>query len=187
MRNISAPVPPEGYEKKLEIDLQKNKKLAVILNVSSLTILLVLLTFGFIFLIEFNILYFNPIQFLILCISILIYTFLHEIVHGIFMWIFSGVRPHFGATLLYAYAGSESLFNKRSYIWIALAPAVILGLLLTVFMTLMPPYFCWILYIVQCMNISGSCGDFYVAYKILKMPHDVLIHDTGVSMTVYGR
>ena len=51
---------------------------------------------------------------------------LHEIIHGGFMKAFSGLKPRYGFTGLYAYAGSDALFNRRQYLIIAFAPVVIL-------------------------------------------------------------
>ena len=55
------------------------------------------------------------------------YIVLHEAVHGAFMWYFSKRKPHFGISLQYAYAGSESYFRKTPYLIIALAPFAVWG------------------------------------------------------------
>lgn len=36
----------------------------------------------------------------------------HEAVHGLAMWVAGRVKPHFGFTLMYAYAGSDAFFQK---------------------------------------------------------------------------
>ena len=46
----------------------------------------------------------------------LVYMVLHELVHGVFMKRFSGVKPNYGYTGMYAYAGSNAYFDKKSYI-----------------------------------------------------------------------
>ena len=45
----------------------------------------------------------------------------------------------------------------------------------------------WCVYIVQITNISGAAGDMYVTGKFLRLPRDILVHDSGVSMTVYAK
>jgi hypothetical protein len=115
------------------------------------------------------------------------YIVLHELVHGIFMKHFSGVKPKYGFTLMYAYAGSEAYFNKKSYIIIALAPVVIWGAVLGVLCAVLPQSWFWVVYLIQIGNISGAAGDFYVTFKFLKLPKDILVNDTGVAMTVYTK
>lgn len=44
----------------------------------------------------------------------------------------------------------------------------------------------WVIYLIQIYNIAGSTGDMYVVQKISKMPKDVLVFDSGVSMEFYS-
>ena len=115
------------------------------------------------------------------------YIVLHELVHGVFMKCFSGIKPKYGFTLMYAYAGSSAYFNKKSYIIIALAPVVIWGAVLGVLCAVLPQSWFWVVYLIQIGNISGAAGDFYVTFKFLKLPKDILVNDTGVAMTVYTK
>jgi hypothetical protein len=98
---------------------------------------------------------------------------------------FSGVRPHYGFTGLYAYAGSDVYFSKRHYLRIALAPLVIWGILLAVLNALVPAGWFWVVYLIQIINISGAAGDLYVCVRFSKLPADILIQDTGVEMRVF--
>lgn len=115
-----------------------------------------------------------------------LYIVLHELVHGIFMKRFSGIKPNYGFTLMYAYAGSTAYFNKKHYIIIALAPIVVWGIVLTIINCFVPASWFWVVYFIQIMNISGAAGDLYVTYKFSKMPKNILVHDSGVAMTVYS-
>ena len=47
----------------------------------------------------------------------------------------------------------------------------------------MPPDWFWVLYLLQIGNVAGSAGDVYVTLRVLKMPGDTLIMDTGTRMT----
>lgn len=118
-------------------------------------------------------------------VGYIVYIILHELVHGIFMKHFSGVKPKYGFTLMYAYAGSSAYFNKKSYIIIALAPVVIWGVVLGVLCAVLPQSWFWVAYFIQMGNIAGAAGDFYVTLKFMKLPKDILVNDTGVAMTVY--
>ena len=181
---------PNGYSKALNIDLQKNKRLAVLVNVTALFIMAVMIIAA-VFFIPFKT-FFNTdniliyvIRFLVVWLGMVAYIFLHELVHGIFMKHFSGVKPHYGFTGLYAYAGSSAYFDRKQYIIIALAPIAILGIILLMINCIVPKAWFWVIYIIQITNISGAAGDIYVTYKMLRLPATLLVNNTGVSMTVY--
>lgn len=105
-------------------------------------------------------------------VGMVVYMILHEFVHGILMKKFSGVKPKYGFTGLYAYAGSTAYFDRKHYIIIALAPIVIWGIVLAVLQFAVPDHGhgSYILY--QIINISGAAGDIYVTYKMSRLPAD---------------
>ena len=181
---------PEGYEEILSIDLQKDKRLMLTVNGAAMLISIAMIVLGII-LHPIKIFYHE--QFLIralmhlaiIGVGSVLYIILHEVVHGVFMRLFCRVKPRFGFTGLYAYAGSDAYYAKLPYITIALAPVVIWGVVLLVLCLLFPDFF-WAIYFIQITNISGAAGDLFVTAKFLRMPKDILVRDTGVSMTVYG-
>ena len=184
---------PEGYIPLFGIDLQKNKRLALLVNLAALLIAAVMIVPA-LFLMPISqlfsmssglVLYF--LRFVVLLAGIVIYMVLHELIHGLFIKFFSGVRASYGFTGLYAYAGSEAYFHKKSYLIIALAPVVILGMILLAVNFLVPDSWFWVVYFIQVCNLSGAAGDFYVVGRFAGLPENVLVQDTGVSMTVYGQ
>lgn len=184
---------PEGYSEEFGIDLQKNKKLMLLVNGIAIAIMLPMAFLGALavpfasFFGSDELWYMPLLKASVLMLGYIAYIVLHELVHGIFMKHFSGVKPKYGFTLMYAYAGSEAYFNKKSYIIIALAPVVIWGAVLGVLCAVLPQSWFWVVYLIQIGNISGAAGDFYVTFKFLKLPKDILVNDTGVAMTVYTK
>lgn len=124
--------------------------------------------------------------FVIFIAGMVVYLILHEAVHGILMRVFGSSKPFYGFTGIYAYAGSKDYFFKRSYIVISLAPVVILGGVLVLLNILVDPRWFWGVYLIQMINVSGAAGDFYVTWKFCRMPSDILVRDSGVSMVVYS-
>lgn len=183
---------PAGYEKLRDIDLKNNRREALLVNGTAVVIAVAMTLIGHAAV---------PVQTLFdmsrapaffarfgaLLIGAAAYIALHEAVHGVVMYRFSGVKPSFGFTGLYAYAGSTAYFNRRSYIVIALAPVVVWGVVLAVVGGLAARPWFWVVYLIQISNISGAAGDLYVTSLMLKMPEDILVCDAGVSMTVYSR
>lgn len=183
---------PSGYSEILSVDLQKNKKQAVIVNIIAIIIGLAM-GIGMHFYIPVTTLFdmsngFIPylIRFAALLVGMIAYIFLHELVHGITMKMFGAKKIKYGFTGIYAYAGSENYFGKVPYIIIALAPIVVWGIVLGVLNFFVPTGFFWVVYLIQIINISGAAGDLYVTAKFLRLPKDILVNDVGVSMTVYS-
>ena len=183
---------PEGYKEILHIDLQKDKKLMLIVNgIAVLIMVLMLVVAVAIVPLTTLIDYEQPSELLhkvaVLGIGSLAYIILHEAVHGIFMRRYCTAKVKFGFTGMYAYAGSEGYYCRKHYITIALAPIVIWGVVLLVANLLVPVSWFYVIYFIQVTNISGAAGDLYVSRKMSKLPQDILVRDTGVAMTVFSR
>ena len=184
---------PENYKKILVIDLKKNKKLSFLVNFIAIVIAVVMIIPAH-FIVPISVLFDMEqglgnyaLRFGVLAVSAVAYIILHELVHGIAMKICGTQKVKSGFTGLYAFAGSEDYYDKRSYIFIALAPVVLWGVLLAVLTVVVPDEWFWIAYFIQITNISGAAGDFYVTAKFSKLSPDILIRDYGLGMTVYLR
>jgi len=178
---------PQGYKELEQVDLQKDKKLAFIVNGMGVIIMIAAFFIGHA-IVPFTEFYRMDgiVPLLAVCIGTIFYMVLHELVHGIFMLYYSKKKPFYGFTGMYAYAGSKCYFNKKSYIVIALAPIVIWGIVLLILNLLFQKTWFWVIYFIQICNLSGAAGDLYVSYRFSKLPADILINDIGVSMTIYG-
>lgn len=177
---------PCGYKKILSVNLQKDKKLALKINIASFIAAVVMGVIAGLIITKEYLLYFDLIKITIALVSMVIYLVMHEFIHGITMKFFGSKTVKYGFTGLYAYAGSEEYFNKNVYMTTALAPVVICGILLIVLNLFCGMEWFLVIYLIQICNIAGSVGDMYVVHKILKMPKDVLVMDSGVSMEFYS-
>ena len=184
---------PEGYREILSIDLQKDQKTALLVNGLTLIPTVILAVIG---------LAVAPIRSLfdmsrgfgsyflrfgILLAGLVAYVVLHELTHAAVMKAYGAKKLRFGYTGLYAYAGSEEdFFAKRPYRQIALAPLVVWTVIFCILAFVVPRDWFWVIWFWQIMNVSGAAGDVYVTVKLLRQPQDILVKDTGVSMTVYS-
>ena len=183
---------PDGYRKLTDIDLMNNKKEMLLVNGAAvlLMVLCVLpaaLRVPLAALFDTSDMLAYALRFLALAGGTVLYLVLHELVHGIFMWHYTKVKPRYGFTGLYAYAGSDAYFCRTHYLVIALAPVVIWGIVLAVLTAMATPAWFWVVYGIQIFNISGAAGDLYVTMRLLRMPQDILITDSGVAMQVFCR
>lgn len=183
---------PAGYREVCRIDLQKDKKLALLVNGAALLIgaaMIVPMHFRVSIAALFDLSDgFLPylLRFLCLILGLTLYIVLHELVHAAAMRLSGTRKVNFGFTGLYAFAGSADYYDRPHYILIALAPIVVWGIVLGVLCAAVPPAWFWVVYFIQVTNISGAAGDLYVTYRMAKLPPDLLVQDSGVSMAVYA-
>ena len=183
---------PDGFVEIYSIDLKKNKKAALLVNALAIIIGVALAIIGH-FIVPITTLFSMDsgitmcmLRYLVLVISLILYIILHELVHGSAMKICGTKKVKYGFTGLYAFAGSNDYYDKISYIFIALAPIVVWGIILAVINIFVPAEWFWIVYFIQLSNLSGAAGDLYVTVKFSKMPRDILIFDYGVGMKVFS-
>ena len=92
---------PQGYREVRRVDLMRNRRQAVRVNLLALMITGGMTALGFVIcppFSELEISIHKVLGVLMMLAGILIYMALHEIIHGMFMHAFSGRRPHYGYT-----------------------------------------------------------------------------------------
>ncbi len=184
---------PEGYTEKFQMNLQKDKKTAMKINVGGLIVTLAFMVIGHLivpvsafFDMKSTGAYF--IRLAVLLVGYITYIVVHELTHGAVMKAVGGKKVVFGFTGMYAFAGShEDWFDKTAYRLIALAPLVIWGIVFGVLCFVVPREWFWIVWFLQAGNIGGAAGDVYVTVRLIREPATILVKDTGVDMTVYDK
>lgn len=181
-----------GYKECTKIDLVKNKKEALLVNIYGIIIVVVMAVFIPLLImggiIEFNLETTFPLFFIVLLISLILYIPLHEIVHGIVLKKYTDEKLSFGWKLVYAYCGSkEAVVDRKEYYAVALAPLLVFSVVFISLMVLNPSLsLVW--YVMEIMNVSGSVGDIYVSIKLRKeKSRDILITDSGTDMSFWSR
>ena len=184
---------PEGYREILQINLQKDKKTALKINLGATVVMILLFVLGHFIvpITEFHYMDSLSTYFIMVGVMLLgyvVYMVLHELTHAAVMKAAGGGKVVFGFTGIYAFAGSkEDYFDKISYRYIALAPLVVWGIILGVLCVIVPRTWFWVVWFLQVGNISGAAGDVYVTAKLWKYPDSILVRDTGVDMTIYDK
>ena len=192
--NTSTQTLPVGYIRSGQIDLKKNKRLAIILNIGAFIVFIPMfyLLPGFTALVRPEITNFsgtitigNMLGALGLTVVVLI---IHEIIHGLFFWIFSHGRPVFALRPLYAYAGAPTwFFPKRQYAITALGPLVIIGAVGLLLLLLAPISWIPMIAFLVALNTGGAMGDLLVFIRLLKCSPTSFTNDTGDVVTFYER
>lgn len=184
---------PDGYNEIYSLNLQKDKKTALKVNLLAVAIA-VFLAVPMHFYIPVTALLSMEKGFAAYIIRLLsfiglmiAYMVLHELVHGVAMKICGTKKVKYGFTGLYAFAGSDDFYNKKAYIFIALAPVVLWGIVIALINPFVSYEWFWVVYFLQIINLSGAAGDFFVTAKFSRLPQDVLIKDYGVGMSAYSK
>ena len=192
--NTSTQMLPDGYVQSGEIDLKKDKRLAILLNICAFIIFIFMfyLLSRFIALVRPDISNFSAtitigkmLGALGLTVIVLI---IHEIIHGLFFWIFSHGRPVFALRPLYAYAGAPTwFFPKRQYAITALGPLVVIGVAGLLLLLLAPISWVLMTAFLVALNTGGAAGDLFVFIRLLKCSPTSFANDTGEVVTFFER
>lgn len=181
---------PEGWILHDTIDLKNNKKQFWTVQGLGVAIMIVMFVVGWFIVSPVDLFKHGTWETVaalaVLLAGLVAYIILHELTHGAFLSAFTKVKPKFGFVGWAAYCGNEAYCGKARYAVVALAPLVIWGIVFGVLNVFFHEgIWFWVVWFLQIGNISGACGDIFVACKLLKYPKEILVQDTGLSMRVY--
>ena len=186
---------PAGYTELFQLDLQKNRHDAVVVNVLAVILALVFAVIMHLFVPATVILddldakdstYF--LKLMVLLVAYVLYIVLHELTHAAVMRYFGAQKVRFGFTGMYAYAGSEEdYFDRFSYRLVAAAPLVVWGVVFLILQCAVPRGWYWIVGLLQLGNIAGAAGDIYVIWHVSRQKETILVRDSGLAMTIFDR
>ncbi len=116
--------------------------------------------------------------FVINIVSYILILPVHEVIHAA-VFTFWGGKPYFGTKMPYAlYCGArQQLFRRNQYLVVGLAPLVVITLAGIIFTLVSPALASYIIFAIV-GTISGAAGDLWVAWRLLRLPHSVLVEDT---------
>ena len=185
---------PSGYSEIYSVNLQRDKKIAALINIAALLVGVVMALIGHFFFAPISTLFdMNDgigiyfIRFAVLLGGSFLYIILHELTHGAAMKAVGTKKIKYGFSGLYAFAGSDDYYTRTAYVFIALAPVVLFGVIFGILSFVLDGAWFWVVYILQISNISGAMGDAFVTARFLMMPRDILVSDSGIGMTVYSK
>lgn len=112
----------------------------------------------------------------------------HELVHGLFYWLFSSHQPKFGFQGLFPYAAAPSgiFFPRNQFLVVGLSPLMLLTVIGLPLMVIVPIAFVPFLLFFVVFNVSGSAGDLIMIIQLLRFPSDTLIEDSTSGVIIYG-
>ena len=194
--NTSTKTLPEGYVLSGEINLKKNKRLTITLNIIAffVFVLIFFLLSSLAALVRPDLMNTSgsitagggAVGLAVVVGLTFIFMTIHELIHGFFFWVFTRSRPVFAIRLFYAYAGAPDWYIPiRQFMIVALGPLVIIGAVGLLLILLVP--ISWIMFIIffVAMNTGGSAGDLLVFTRLFKLSPMCLANDTGDVFAFY--
>lgn len=136
--------------------------------------------------------FFNLSNSLVLLGSLLAMMVLHELLHGLFFWIF-GREVSFGIKLKTTmgpvfWASSSKLYPRLKFQIIGLAPQLLtLALILLATFANLPTVVSLTFYITAVCNFCAGMFDIYLVTVLAKLPNNCLVEDTRDGMRIHGR
>jgi len=119
-------------------------------------------------------------QLLVIILGLIIMVIIHELIHGLFFWIYTHERPVFAIKPAYAFAAAPEWYVRRNaYFLIGLAPLILISVILVPLAVLLPSSSAAVVLLIAAMNAAGSLGDIVVVTWILFHPADSYIQDHG--------
>ena len=117
---------------------------------------------------------------------IFVVLILHELVHGLFFWLFTSERPVFGMGPGYAYAAAPDwYFPKGRYLVVGLSPLVLLSVVGLAIVPTVPVAWLWVVLLAIIFNAGGAVGDLYICLRIMGEADDVWVRDSGDGFEIY--
>ena len=189
---------PSGYVLKKHVDAKTDKKIIIIYSLLSFVPLLIITPAVYFCADHFSgYNAFREIQFqdtfaiYIMCLALLIYIVLHELVHGITYKIFTGGKLKFGLTLTTAFCGVPDLYVRRKASIAALVMpfsvfTVIFGAL-TVGLYIYYPLYGLIASVLFSVHLGGCVGDLHwtLLYLTKFKNCETLMRDIGPEQWLY--
>ena len=190
---------PAGYKQALYINA-KDIKLGIILNLIALAVLGIVMaaaiaSLGFADKLSLEAFAIDPLKLLVayfvLFASMILYTVLHELVHGVVYKTLTGEKLTFGISWSCAFCGVPHIFvYRRSSIISVIAPFTLFTLLfipLLIILYFVSPLYYLIVAFIFGLHLGGCSGDLYIFYLLTtKFKNDkTLIRDTGPEQYFY--
>lgn len=129
----------------------------------------------------------NPFYILFIPICLIMYIILHELIHGVFMTLFSGKKTQYGYNSFSIYAKSDACFQKSRYFILTLAPFVLINIVILISLIIVPSSIGWFFIFIAIINLFFSRGDLHSISLLKDLPFHYYIKDTGETLHIYKK
>ena len=112
--------------------------------------------------------------------GVILMLVVHELIHGLFFWVFTRERPKFALRSGYAFAAApEWYLPKIQYAIVGLSPLILISIAGILLAASMPPSIAPYPLFIATFNAAGSLGDIIVVFWVSRQPRSILVRDLG--------
>lgn len=192
MNNASTTLIPETFKKILTIDIVKDKKRSLLVNIVSLIIAVIMIGLyllidkmpgGFLSLIGDQFV----LKIIVALVGIIFCFFINDLIKLLLLKILGVKDAKFVISSKEVYTTCKhELLKKNAFIFCSLVPVIFWILVIVTVMLFVPSSWTFIVYIILVMHVSGSFGAIYNSFMIMRTPSNSLIHDKGLLIDAYS-
>lgn len=190
---------PDSYHLSGSLDLSGNPKFVILLNLVGF---LLLIFFGWLLgmylakirpqdvsnSFSFSVYSLQDLMKLVLIAVgvIAVMLILHEGIHGVFFWIFTGDKPKFAFRGTYAYAAAPDWYIPRlPFLITTLAPFLLISLMGLFLLKFIPVELLLPTHLLIILNASGAVADLAVVIWLIPQPSICYAQDRGDAVSLF--
>jgi hypothetical protein len=179
---------PEGYQYRFAVDLRQDRTAVLVVGIGQMVTILIMGFLGLAVLpnaiLTRSMLW---IQIACLCLGILCFMLLHEVIRGLLMGGLSGCKTRCRLIGWRVYSLNDAYFTKGQYVFVLLFPVVLLIGINAVLLGASSEAWKWALYALLILNIAGLWEDGYLAVSVLRLPSSSRFQHTGAGVEIFEK
>lgn len=176
---------PVTYRAHLTVDLKKDKKLALAVQGIFVSIALVAVGAALLLSLPLGTDWTPIVTIFVTLAACLVYMAVHEATHGVTLQLLTKVSPSYKLRFPFLTTGNRAYLTRRSAVIVALAPAVLWGIVLLAALLALPDDYRLTAYIVLVLNFAGSAGDIVEVHVVSRQRPEALVQDDGNKVHVF--
>lgn len=178
-------VPPADYAVDSILDLKEDRRAAVTIQVGFAAVVGVMVALAVLLDLPLDSSWSGWVVAGVTVAACLLFMVLHELTHGLVLWVLTRVPPTYAVRLPYLVTGSQALLRRREAVAVALAPLLLWGAVLLVLLSVVPADLFLTVYVLLALNVAAASGDVLQAWVFGRLPQGALVRDDGRQTTVY--
>lgn len=171
------------------IELEHSRVLSRLIKIVSVILAALIFLLGFLLLPSEALLEMDAafVHLVSLMLGMMAVFLVHELLRGLLMRIFSGVKPIIRYAGSYPHAACEAYFGRNAQQVINILPPVAVVLMLTaLLLSAGDATWKWIFWLMLTVGSSSFVRDIYVAARIMYLPEDILVMNVGPTYLIYS-
>lgn len=171
------------------IELERSRVLSRLLKIISVALAMIFFLIGYLIfpveaLMEMDDAF---VHLVVLMLGMMSVSLIHELLRGLLMRIFSGVKPIIRYMGSYPHAACEAYFaRKHQQIINVVPPLVLTGMLCALLAVTTDMSWKWMVWLILTVDVCSCVRDVYVALRMMNLPEDILVMNVGPTYLIYS-